>query len=81
MTDDDNTNQPGPGQDSKVDDWFGQSVARDAELAETLTEELGEGEAEEVFDEIATGEDEQDARHGDQIDPDQGQSAYQDTPS
>ena len=75
---DDTTNQPGPGQDSKVDDWFGQSVARDAELADTLTAELGEDEAEEVFEEIATGEDEQEARHGDRIDPDQGQSAYRD---
>ncbi|MET0326226.1 MAG: hypothetical protein ABW219_13460 [Ilumatobacteraceae bacterium] len=78
---DDTTNQPAPGQDSKVDDWFGQSVARDADLAETLTDELGEDEAEKVFEEIATGEDEQDARHGDSIDPDQGQSAYQDNPS
>jgi hypothetical protein len=75
---DDTTNQPGPGQDSKVDDWFGQSVARDAELAETLTDELGEDEAEEVFEQIATGEDEQEARHGESIDPDQGQSAYRD---
>jgi hypothetical protein len=79
MTDD--TNQPGPGQDSKVDDWFGQSVARDAELAEQLTDELGEDEAEQVFEQTATGEDEQDARHGAHIDPDQGQSAYQDAPS
>ena len=60
---DDTTNQPGPGQDSKVDDWFGQSVARDAEVAETLTDELGEDEAEKVFEQTATGEDEQDARH------------------
>ena len=74
---DDTTNQPGPGQDSKVDDWFGQSVERDAELADRLAKELDETDAEKAFDEEATGTAEQPARHGDVIDPDQGRSAYQ----
>jgi hypothetical protein len=72
--------QPEPGQDSRVDDWLGQSVERDAELAEELVEEAdGDVEdAERRFDERATGEDEQDARRGEQIDPDGGRSAYSD---
>jgi hypothetical protein len=70
--------QPEPGTDSRVEDWFGQSVERDAELADRLVDELGDQEAEAVFDELATGEAQQDARHGDEIDPDQGRSAYQD---
>lgn len=32
---------PEPGTDSRVEDWFGQSVADDAELADRLTAELG----------------------------------------
>lgn len=67
---------PAPGQDSTVDDWMGQSIERDSQLAEELTEEFGEEEAEKRFDEQATGRAEQEARHGDSIDPDQGQSAY-----
>jgi hypothetical protein len=69
-----------PGQDSRVEDWFGQSVERDAELADELTEKEGldEDEAERRFDEQATGASEQAARHGDRIDPDQGRSAYTD---
>ncbi len=70
--------QPAPGTDSRVEDWFGQSVARDAELADRLTAELGEDDAAAVFDEQSDGHAEQDARHGDSIDPDQGRSAYQD---
>lgn len=70
--------QPEPGQDSKVEDWFGQSVDRDAELADALTEELGEDEAERAFDQRATGDDEQASRRGDSIDPDQGRAAYTD---
>jgi hypothetical protein len=69
-----------PGQDSRVEDWFGQSVERDAELADELTEQEGldESEAQRRFDEQATGASEQAARHGDRIDPDQGRSAYTD---
>jgi hypothetical protein len=69
-----------PGTDSRVEDWFGQSVERDAELADHLTEEEGldENDAERRFEEQATGKSEQAARHGDQIDPDQGRSAYTD---
>ena len=70
--------RPEPGTDSRVEDWFGQSVDRDAELADRLTDELGSAEAEEAFDEEATGRAEQDARHGTRIDPDQGRSAYRD---
>ena len=38
-------------------------------------------DAEAAFEQQATGRDEQDARHGDRIDPDQGRSAYQDDES
>ncbi len=68
-----------PGQDSKVEDWFGQSVDRDAALADSLSDEFGEDEAGAVFDEVATGEDKQAARHGDHPDPDGDRSAYTDT--
>ena len=67
---------PEPGTDSRVEDWHGQSVQRDAELAEALSEELPPDEAERAFDEQSTGRAEQAARHGDVIDPDQGRSAY-----
>lgn len=67
---------PAEGQDSRVEDWFGQSVDRDTEVAEELTEQVGEERAEELFEEQATGREEQEARHGDQIDPDQGRDAY-----
>lgn len=79
---DDDTNPPesstGPerGQDSTVEDWMGQSVERDRQLAEDLTNEFGEEEAEKRFNQQATGRAEQEARHGSSIDPDQGQSAY-----
>lgn len=73
-TNDEQPKTPEPGTDSRVEDWFGQSVDRDAQLAD----EVGGDEAE--FERRATGEAEQDARHGDTIDPDQGQSAYQDDP-
>ena len=62
--------------DSTVEDWFGQSAARDAELADELTEEVGEERAEELFNQQAEGAAEQEARHGDRIDPDQGRTAY-----
>ena len=70
------SNEQPEGTDSRVEDWFGQSVERDAELADELSEELPEDEAQRQFEEQATGEAEQAARHGDQIDPDQGRSAY-----
>ncbi len=80
MTNDDtadvNPQQPEPGKDSRVEDWLGQSVDRDTELAEKLVEEHGEERAEEIFDEQAEGESIQAARHGDSIDPEQGESAY-----
>ncbi len=68
---------PEPGTDSTVEDWHGQSVDRDAELADKLSEELPPEEAERAFEEQATGEAEQAARHGDEIDPEQGESSYQ----
>jgi hypothetical protein len=67
-----------PGEDSRVEDWFGQSVDRDAQLADQLTDELGEDRAEEAFEEQATGRAEQQARRGERIDPEQGESAYRD---
>jgi hypothetical protein len=81
MTASDDAKQPEPGTDSRVEDWFGQSVERDAELADRLTDDLDDAAAEAAFDELASGEAEQAARHGDTIDPDQGRSAYpRDTP-
>ena len=77
MTTSDDARQPEPGTDSRVEDWFGQSVARDAELADRLSNDLDPADAEAAFDERASGEAEQSARHGDTIDPDQGRSAYQ----
>ena len=78
MTSDDTPATPEPGTDSKVEDWFGQSVDRDAELADQLSAELPADEAERRFDQQAHGAAEQAARHGDVIDPEQGESAYQD---
>ena len=49
---------------STVDDWFGQSVARDQELADAISEEAGtEKEAEEEFAKRSHGAEEQAARH------------------
>lgn len=68
--------QPEPGKDSRVEDWIGQSVERDTELAEKLVDEHGEERAEALFEERADGKATQEARHGDSIDPEQGESAY-----
>ena len=77
-----NSNEPRPGTDSRVEDWHGQSVDRDAELADEIAAAKGEGpEAEREFEQRATGHAEQDARHGESIDPDQGRSAYTDEPA
>ena len=76
MTSDDTPRTPEPGTDSKVEDWFGQSVAKDAELADELTDELPPHEAQQAFDEQAAGRREQEDRRGEQIDPEQGESAY-----
>ena len=45
-------------ENSTVDDWFGQNVARDQDLADRLVEEEGgdQAAAEERFDEEAEGE-------------------------
>jgi hypothetical protein len=67
---------PNPGEDSRVEDWFGQSVDHDAELAESLSEELPPDEAEAAFEAQAHGRAEQERRHGSSIDPEQGESAY-----
>jgi hypothetical protein len=75
MTSDDTPATPEPGTDSKVEDWFGQSVERDAELADEL-ESLPPEEAERRFEQESEGRAEQEARRGDRIDPEQGESAY-----
>ena len=43
---------------STVDDWFGQNVARDEEVADEAMREAGgdEAKAEEIFEERASGE-------------------------
>jgi hypothetical protein len=42
---------------STVDDWFGQNVARDQEVADQVSEEAGsEAEAEQRFEQEAHGE-------------------------
>jgi hypothetical protein len=76
MSADEQPKTPDPGTDSTVEDWFGQSVERDTEIAEQLSEELPPDEAERAFEEQATGKAEQDARRGLRIDPEQGESAY-----
>jgi hypothetical protein len=65
-----------PGEDSRVTDWFGQNVDRDAELADELVDEHGEADAAEHYAELADGEAREEARRGDQIDPQQGEEAY-----
>lgn len=68
---------PEPGTDSRVTDWQGQSVARDAELAERIAESTSdEGEAERRFEEQSTGREEQEARRGETVDPEGGEPAY-----
>jgi hypothetical protein len=70
------------GSDSRVEDWFGQSVDRDAHLADEVAQVYGEGDsAEYEFERRARGRAEQEARHGESIDPDQGRSAYGDPPA
>lgn len=76
MTSDETPATPEPGTDSKVEDWFGQSVERDAELADELSKDLPPDEAAKEFERRAEGRDEQEARRGEQIDPEQGESAY-----
>jgi hypothetical protein len=78
MPSDETPATPEPGTDSKVEDWMGQSVDRDAELADELSEQLPLDEAERAFDERATGRQEQEARRGEHVDPEQGESAYRD---
>jgi hypothetical protein len=50
---------------STVDDWFGQNVARDQDLADELVEEEGGDEqaAEERFEEAAEGQEKFEAGH------------------
>jgi hypothetical protein len=76
MPTDDTPNMPEPGTDSRVEDWLGQSADRDAELADRLSEALPADEAEAAFERESSGADEQAARHGESIDPEQGESAY-----
>jgi hypothetical protein len=54
-----------PTEDSTVDDWFGQNVARDQELADELVaEEDGDVDAaEDRFEEEAEGQDTYEAGH------------------
>jgi hypothetical protein len=56
---------PQPTEDSTVDDWFGQNVARDQDLADELVDEEGGDlrRAEERFEEEAEGQDRYDAGH------------------
>ena len=76
MTSDETPATPEPGTDSTVEDWFGQSVQRDAELADELSEQLPPDQAEKAFEEQSSGREEHEARHGDTIDPEAGESAY-----
>jgi len=54
-----------PTEDSTVDDWFGQNVARDQELADELVAEEGgdQAAAEERFEQEADGQDTYEAGH------------------
>ena len=51
--------------ETTVDDWFGQNVARDQDLADQLTEQAGgdESAAEERFDEMAEGQEKYEDGH------------------
>jgi hypothetical protein len=71
----------GAGTDSRAEDWFGQSVDRDAQVAEEAAEDVagvyGEGDsAGYEFERRARGRAQQEARHGESIDPDQGRAGY-----
>ena len=81
MPTDHTPNVPEAGTDSRVEDWLGQSADRDAELADRLSEALPADEAEAAFERESSGADEQAARHGESIDPEQGESAYRDGPT
>jgi hypothetical protein len=49
---------------STVDDWFGQNVARDADTADEIAQEHGTGaEAQERFDREAKGKERYDQGH------------------
>ncbi|MDQ3147362.1 MAG: hypothetical protein M3R01_10615 [Actinomycetota bacterium] len=50
-------------ENSTVDDWLGQNVARDEEVADQAMSEAGgdEAEAERIYEERATGEDKYEA--------------------
>jgi hypothetical protein len=54
-----------PTEDSTVDDWFGQNVARDQELADDLVEEEGGdlSAAEDRFEDEAEGQETYEAGH------------------
>jgi hypothetical protein len=54
-------------ENSTVDDWFGQNVARDQDVAdEALAAADGDAEkAEQIYDERATGQDTYEAGHPD----------------
>ncbi len=56
---------PPPGEDSTVDDWFGQNVARDQDLADKVVAEEGGGleAAEQRFEDEAEGKQTYDAGH------------------
>lgn len=66
------------GTDNRVTEWFGQNVDADAQLAEILTDRVGAERAEQEFEQRTTREDVEDARRGDEIDPELGEAAYQD---
>ena len=78
-TDSSDTADSQDGTDTPTTEWFGQNVDSDTELAEQLVDECGEGKAEEIFDQTAKGEDVENARRGDSIDPDLGEAAYKES--
>ena len=61
MSGDDTIREP---ENSTVDDWFGQNVARDQEVADKVSAEADSPEeAEAAFEEQAEGEDKYEAGH------------------
>ncbi|WP_040494770.1 hypothetical protein [Ilumatobacter nonamiensis] len=68
---------PERGTDSRVEDWHGQSVQRDTELADELVDDPDVDDPAAEFERRSDGEATQAARHGRHIDPEQGESAYQ----
>ena len=65
------------GQDSTTNEWFGQSVESDTELADEVAAKHDDpADAEAEYEQRKGGEEVEAKRRGDEIDPDLGEDAY-----